>query len=128
MGPNNAHANSRFENLVRAVLRVYAVDGPDYHDRKEIEILTEQHGCPADVGGRKHTMRKALSMIVALLMVFAAVPTVAQAVNSSVQSVALTMNVGETLTLTATPATITFTYVPGSNTATASGPITTTAT
>jgi hypothetical protein len=55
------------------------------------------------------------------------VPAQAQAVtvNSNVQTVALTMTVGESITLSATPATITFTY-DGSNAATASGPVTVT--
>jgi len=66
--------------------------------------------------------RWSLGLVVAALLL--AFSTGAQQLNSNVQTVSLSMSVAESLTITASPSSITFTPNAGYTAATASGPIT----
>jgi hypothetical protein len=78
-----------------------------------------------DYQRRKYKMKKAFRLFLAALLVFtlSGAPAFAQ-VTSNLATVNLSMNIGETFTLAASPANISFTYSSGA--ATASGPITVT--
>lgn len=67
-------------------------------------------------------MNRFKSVLLAAVLMFIALPAFAQNQYSNQQTVNLALNVSESVTLSATPGTITFTPGPG-GTATASGPI-----
>jgi hypothetical protein len=69
-------------------------------------------------------LKKLVSILTLAVLLFVAIPTRAQ-LTSNQANVNLSMTISESVTLSATPANISFTYSPsGGGTATASGPIT----
>jgi hypothetical protein len=69
--------------------------------------------------------RKIYRVLAVAALLFASVGVAEAQLNSTANSVALSMTVGESITISTTPANVTFTYSPaGAGTATASGPIT----